>query len=167
MAIATDVSIRPAVAADLPAASTLLIAAWHATYDSIYGAAEVAEVTGRWHTVEVLTAQLDKPGTVFLVAERKGRMVATSYARRVAGGAVRLDRIYVDPGALGAGIGRQLMAATLAAFPDAERVNLEVAPQNVRAIAFYQRHGFAKVGSVGNCGSTSDMAAYVYEKALV
>ena len=159
-------SIRSARADDIPAVSALLIAAWHATYDSIYGSVEVDEVTGRWHTVAVLSAQLDTPNTVFLVAEDHEGLLGTSYARRMEDGVVMLDRIYLRPDVLGRGIGTQLIDATMATFQMASRVRLEVAPKNAPAIAFYQRHGFAKVGSVSNCGSTSNMAADIYEKVL-
>lgn len=166
MAATNDITIRPATSADIAAASALLVRAWHATYDGIYGAAKVDEITARWHAPEMLARQLTQSEAAFLIAERDGKMIATSYARMLADGIVSLDRIYVDPEALGAGIGKQLMAATLDAFPDTKCVRLEVAPENARAIAFYQRQGFTKVGAVTSCESDSGVAADVYEKLL-
>lgn len=163
---AAELVIRPAIAADIAAASALLIDAWHATYDGIYGADKVDEISGRWHAVAMLLAQIGQTDTAFMIAEAGGRMLATSYAHRTADGAVMLDRLYVLPGAVGRGIGSALMTATMAAFPGAALVRLEVAPANARAIAFYRRHGFTKVGVVASCGRDSNMPADIYEKDI-
>ena len=161
-----DIIIRPVTAADVEATSALLMRAWHATYDAIYGAPRVDEITARWHAPVKLVQQMEQPASVFLIAENDGAVVGTSYARQLADGVISLDRLYVAPDALGGGIGTKLMEATLAAFRSAKRVRLEVAPQNERAIAFYTRNGFRKVGSVAICGNDSGVSAAIYEKLL-
>ena len=40
--------VRTASKRDLPAISRLLGETWHATYDAIYGAERVGEITGEW-----------------------------------------------------------------------------------------------------------------------
>lgn len=164
--MAEEIRIRAATEADVGAASALLVEAWHATYDGIYGKDKVDDITARWHAPEVLLAQLRAGNGTFLIAETGGRLLATSYARRIDGETVMLDRIYVRPDGLGGGIGKRLMSETLAAFPGMSRVRLDVAPENARAVSFYQRLGFAKVGAITSCGSDSGLAADIYEKKI-
>ncbi len=63
-----DVIIRPVATVDLAELSALLVETWHATYDALYGAARVTEITGRWHSVEALAAGLQRPKSIDLVA---------------------------------------------------------------------------------------------------
>lgn len=134
--------IRDAVAADLPAVRSLLVETWHATYDGIYGWQRVAEITNALHSLENLSAQLDRDGEAFLVALVDDQIVATSSARRERDRAALLTRLYVLPTYQGVGIGRTLLHVTLAHFPLAPVARLEVELQNEPAIAFYERMGF-------------------------
>lgn len=54
-----------------------------------------------------------------------------------------LDHLYVRPDSQGRGIGSALLAEAKAASPDG--LSLFVFARNVRARAFYERHGFAPV----------------------
>lgn len=144
--------IRPATIADLPAIRALLVETWHATYDNLYGAARVTEITDDWHSLVNLAVQLGREGSVFLVAELGQAIHATSLARAKAGGEVMLDRLYVRPAVQGQGIGRRLLEATLERFSADSTVQLEVEPRNVAAIRFYARHGFVVVGGTLDCG---------------
>ena len=42
-------TIRVVTPRDIPAIRDLLVAAWHATYDSIFGSEKVTEITDSWH----------------------------------------------------------------------------------------------------------------------
>ncbi len=55
-------------------------------------------------------------------------------------GESRIDQIFVDPATKGAGIGRLLLNHAKSEFPDG--IVLETHTNNVRARAFYERHGF-------------------------
>ena len=134
--------IRDAEAADLPAVRALLVETWHATYDGIYGWRRVAEITNAWHSLENLQGQLGRDG-VFMVALLGEEIVATSSARLEPDRAALLTRLYVLPARQCVGIGRTLLQVTLACFPHAPVVRLEVESQNEPAIAFYERMGFA------------------------
>jgi ribosomal protein S18 acetylase RimI-like enzyme len=61
---------------------------------------------------------------------------------------IELVRIYVDPRAIGTGLGARLMSASLdeAAAQGAQTIWLGVWEKNIRAIRFYERWGFTKVG---------------------
>lgn len=150
------ITIRPARDTDLAAVSALLARTWHATYDAIYGAARVADITARWHAPENLARGLAANDGVFLVATDGERMLGTACAARTSGGAVKLDRLYVDPGVQGLGIGSRLLNACLEAFADSAAIELEVEPKNEQAIGFYRRHGFLEVGRTGDCSCSGD-----------
>jgi ribosomal protein S18 acetylase RimI-like enzyme len=160
-------TIRPVTHADLAAVRGALIATWHATYDAILGEQQVEEITDAWHSIEALEGKRLAPGCSFLVAETDGRVVATAFARPGTDDCVQLRQLYVVPEAQGRGIGRKLLAASLAAFPKASMVQLEVEPSNSQAIAFYGRAGFRVVDDGDNCGGCgSGIRRLVMEKHL-
>lgn len=143
--------IRSAFPADLAGVRDLLIETWHDTYDGLYGAPVVDAICQRWHSLGTLTLQADQAGTAFLVAIGRDRMLlATSLAMisTVDVECVDLQRLYVLPQAQGHGVGRALLRETLARYPAARTVRLEVEPRNLRAIAFYESEGFVRVGMI-------------------
>lgn len=148
--------IRNATSSDLPALSDLLIATWHDTYDGIYGAERVTDITNRWHSVPALERGLNVSGSQFLLAEVDGKIAATAYARRGEGGVVKLDRLYVAPDQQGLGLGFKLLSAVIDAYPNATYLELEVEPRNAGARAFYERQGFAVTGHGQDCGGQGD-----------
>jgi ribosomal protein S18 acetylase RimI-like enzyme len=159
-----SITIRPVTVADVPAVRVALVETWHATYDGIYGPEKVREITTRWHSLVALANQIDA-AAAFLLAERNGAVLASSFAKPDADPQViKLYRLYVHPRAQRTGIGRQLMAATFAAFPGALRHRLEVNPQNAPAIRFYHREGFVKVGEISDEGRIGAVDAFVYER---
>ena len=158
-------TIRPATTADLPAIRALLVETWHATYDNLYGAKRVTEITDDWHSLENLAVQLGREGAVFLVAVTERGIDGTSLARIRSNGQVMLDRLYVRPAAQGQGIGQRLLAATLARFAADSIIQLEVEPQNVAAIRFYERQGFVTVSRTADCGGAgSAITANIMER---
>ena len=60
----------------------------------------------------------------------------------------RLHSLYIDPGALGQGIGHTLMSQALSTFPawGCKRAHLWVLEGNSRAISFYERQGWQLTG---------------------
>jgi len=161
------VVIRDVAAADVPTVRAVLVETWHATYDRIYGADKVAEITDDWHAVPVLTREVGAAGTSFLLAERDGCTLATSLAQLENDGCVLLRRLYVAPAAQAQGIGSALLERTLSRFPDARCVRLEVEPRNEGAIRFYERNGFRRMHPAGSCCGRSDLKAVVMEKTLL
>jgi diamine N-acetyltransferase len=101
-------------------------------------------------------AELADPDVVTLLARRAGVLVAFAQLRRIAPPAcvthehaVELRRFYVDRPAQGSGVAAELMAwaRTVARDFGARHLWLGVWERNARAIAFYTRAGFARVGS--------------------
>lgn len=102
------------------------------------------------------TAELADPDVVTLLARRAGVLVAYAQFRRVAPPAcvtrehaVELRRFYVDRPAQGSGVAAELMAwvHTVARDFGARHLWLGVWERNARAIAFYTKAGFVRVGS--------------------
>jgi ribosomal protein S18 acetylase RimI-like enzyme len=161
--------VRTASERDLDKVRTLLVETWHATYNSIYGAAKVQEITDSWHSASALKANLAKKGGEFLVADdgkRIGGMGFAFMAEDMAKTAL-LRQLYVHPEFQRQGIGRDLFAELESCFPDAEIMRLEVEPKNTAAIAFYEAHGFVEVDRIKDCGAAgSGIEAIVMEKPI-
>jgi GNAT superfamily N-acetyltransferase len=161
--------VRTASEGDLKAVSALLGRSWHATYDELYGADKVSEITAAWHSVAALKTRLKRPDSEFVVADDGKVIGGMAYAAMADGESdvTILHMLYVEPGQTGQGIGRDLFAELETCFPSAKRMRLEVEPKNQRAAAFYARLGFAEVGWTKNCGAqNSGIPALILEKTL-
>lgn len=110
-------------------------------------------------------------GHTILVAERShepiGFAVFGANSLDVEAGA-ELRNVYVDQNAASSGIGRELVQACEARLRDAgvTSVSLGVFPQNVRAIAFYKRLGYAKVRLTTWMNNGSEFADQIMLKEL-
>jgi phosphinothricin acetyltransferase len=111
---------------------------------------------------EALSAAFAAEGAVFLVAEQAGQVVgfATYGAFRGGPGYAQTveHTIYLDVAARGQGLG----AALLAALEQAARAAghhvmvAAVGAENVAALRFHARHGFAEVGRLPEVGRKFD-----------
>lgn len=117
---------------------------------------DLASYIGTSFNVARVTAELEDPASIFLIAEVDGR--AAGYARLHAGepapeieGAkpIELVRLYVSREWLGRGLGGQLMRACLDQARQAghETIWLGVWERNPRAQAFYRKWNFRTVGA--------------------
>lgn len=120
-------SLRAAVTMD----ADLLAAMHRAAFEDPWGADEIA-------------ALLDGPGGFALIAEVDDGFILC----RAIGGEAEILTLAVAPAMRRNGIGRMLVeaAAAIAAEQDAEVLFLEVAEDNVAAIALYQSSGFGWAG---------------------
>ncbi|WP_448808631.1 GNAT family N-acetyltransferase [Agromyces bauzanensis] len=157
----SEIMIRRAMAtdaaglADLAAETFPLACPPHTTAEAI--AAFIAE----HFTIERFEEYLADASRVLLVAEEPdGRLVG--YSMLIAGEpadpdaaaavavrpAIELSKFYTRRAAHGTGVAAPLMAATLDAASATGAVSawLGVNEENGRAIRFYEKHGFAKVG---------------------
>ncbi|NVD38525.1 GNAT family N-acetyltransferase [Ensifer sp. HO-A22] len=161
--------VRTASERDLEKVRALLVETWHATYDTFYGVEKVNELTGRWHSLPALKARLERKDAEFLVADDGRSIGGMGYASMsdTQTKTAVLHQLYVLPKLQGQGIGRDIFAELETCFPDAERMRVEVEPQNLHALAFYRAHGFSEVGQVSNCGDEqSGIPALILEKPL-
>ena len=160
----SDAIIRPAVKADLPAVQACLRETWHATYDAMFGAAEVTQFSDRLHALGVLEQDLASPDAAFLVADCAGAIVGTVYAYQTEPGQLILARLYVRTHMQSRGLGRRLLAAALANFAAIDRVRLEVAAKNAAAIGFYEAQGFTRSPTQAHGHEAGASHHLVYEK---
>lgn len=137
--------IRRATEADVPAVRALLAATWRDTYGAFLPLEAIERVTEVWHATSALAAELAQPTTFTAVAEDESGIVGmvTADGRP---DAVEIARLYVLPSAQRRGLGRQLLAAALAAFPDRTSARLEVEAQNPKGRACYVKEGFVEIG---------------------
>ena len=161
--------VRTASARDLEKVRVLLHETWHATYDSLYGAAKVDEIHAAWHSTAALKTRLEKKDSEFVVADDGKEIGGIGYAalsEETAKVAV-LYMLYVHPSAQRQGVGRDIFAELETCFPDADRMRVEVEPENAPAIAFYKSLGFDQVGRNENDGpKQSGLPTLVFERAL-
>jgi ribosomal protein S18 acetylase RimI-like enzyme len=160
--------VRTASECDIPAIRALLVETWHDTYDGIYGADRVTEITDNWHSLDSLARRLTAPRSEFLVADDGTAVAGVSFAAAdESGETVTLHQLYVRPAWQGRGVGGLLLDEMIESFPDAHRMRLEVEPENGRAVAFYEAQGFSRCGKTQNCGAAgSGIPALIYERTL-
>ncbi|MDE4601022.1 GNAT family N-acetyltransferase [Sinorhizobium meliloti] len=161
--------VRTASERDLEKVRALLAETWHATYDTFYGAEKVNELTAKWHSIEALRARLQRKHSEFVVADNGRELAGMGYAamsESLEKTAV-LHQLYVLPKHQRHGVGRDMFAELETCFPDAERMRVEVEPQNLHALAFYRAHGFVEVAKTSSCGDEqSGIPALILEKRL-
>ncbi|TIQ30610.1 MAG: GNAT family N-acetyltransferase [Mesorhizobium sp.] len=159
--------VRTASERDLAAIRVLLVETWHATYDAVYGARRVTEITDDWHSIASLKARLTRPNSEFLVADDGKRLGGMAFASATKDPKiVLLNQLYVHPDCQRRGIGRSLLDEVEASFLEARSLRLEVEEANTPAIAFYEANGFRPAGRTADCGSGSGMPALILEKRL-
>jgi ribosomal protein S18 acetylase RimI-like enzyme len=162
--------VRTAGERDLEAVRSLLVATWHDTYDAIYGADKVVEITDEWHSLASLRARLTRPHSEFLVADDGQAIAGVAFAVAVDEGAtIMLHQLYVQPDRQRVGTGAQLLGEIEASFPEARRIVLEVEAANAKGVAFYRKHGFVEAGTSTRPGipaAGGGSAHLIYEKRL-
>ncbi|WP_042429031.1 GNAT family N-acetyltransferase [Streptacidiphilus anmyonensis] len=130
--------LRQAALAEAPYAFGSTLAEWQGSGDR----------EDRWR------ARLGIPGALNVVAVVDGRPagMASGVPVEHAEDSVELISMWVSPLARGRGVADRLIREVerWAAARGATRLRLSVMPANVRAVALYERHGFADTGLLGD-----------------
>lgn len=159
--------VRTAGERDLVAVRALLVETWHATYDAVYGAAKVTEITDDWHSIVSLRSRLTRPNSEFLVADDGKRIGGMAFAAATADAKViMLNQLYVHPDCQRRGIGQALLEEIEASFPEARTLRVEVEEANGGAIAFYRSAGFLPSGNVTEARDVARPTTLSFEKPL-
>ncbi|MGH3471857.1 MAG: GNAT family N-acetyltransferase [Nocardioidaceae bacterium] len=97
-------------------------------------------------------SRLDLPGSLNLVAVRDGHGLGMASGVPEGGGVVKVISMWVSPVARGLGVGDLLVQAVedWARKGKATVLRLAVVPDNNKAVALYQRHGFRRTEIVGD-----------------
>ena len=143
-----DLSFRTATVADVPTLVALVTSAYRGETSREGWTTEADFLDGERIDPKVLRADIERPRSRVLVAERDGRMLACVHIAED-DGAGYLGMFSVLPELQGAGIGKQLMA-------EAERVvredwrlpamRMTVIDLREELIAFYERRGYRRTG---------------------
>jgi diamine N-acetyltransferase len=154
----TGFSIRHCTAADASTLSALSARLFTETYGPTHPEPELSRYLARSFAVEGIRIALGEDGVAMLIAENpEGGAIAYAYVRAspdppagVSGGRVfEIVRFYVDGAFQGRGVGAALMQQCLDETKrrGADGVWLQVWKEAPWAIGFYERMGFAVVGS--------------------
>ena len=152
--------VRPATLADAPRLSRLGAATFRETFEGENTPADMARYLAEAFTPERQAAEIADPAGTVLLAEQPGAAgdaELAGYAHLVLGPApaavrgpapLELKRLYVARAWHGRGVAQALMDAALdaARARGAETVWLGVWERNPRAVAFYVKYGFVRVG---------------------
>lgn len=154
----TDLILRAATPADVPALSQLATEAFVAKFGPLYSAQDLATFLAGSLSEAAVAADLANPAMLYRLAARSGRLVAFAKlgltcgfpdhacGRRV----LELKQLYTAPDATGGGLGSALMDWAMAEFAarGADEVQISVYSENHAAHRFYQRYGFEKVADI-------------------
>jgi diamine N-acetyltransferase len=152
----TATHLRLATALDVDTLRHLGATTFRETYRAISDPREVDEYADEHFTAERVEAWFAKPCARTLLAFMAGRPVGYAHLRhaRVPAcvsdrKAVELSRLYLLASAQGHGLGNALMTAILAQAAELgdRTIWLGAYDRNVKALAFYARHGFVQVGT--------------------
>ena len=155
-----SMNIRPATVSDAGAVSQLAASTFLETFGEENTANDMARYLAESFTTEQQAAEIVDPGGAVLVAEHvgdSGDAELLGYAHLVSGevpAAVRgsapieLKRLYVARAWHGRGVAHLLMQGVIdaARARGAQTLWLGVWERNPRAVAFYAKYGFVRVG---------------------
>lgn len=148
--------IRRATADDAGRLAKLGAKTFLAAYGDANDPADLAAYVAATYTDRQLAAELRRPEVTYLIAESGkeavgfAKLVFGSDQRAVAAAApVELEQLYVRQDRQGGGVGSELLAAAVeqARKHRCDVLWLGVWEHNPRAIAFYERHGFSRLGT--------------------
>jgi GNAT superfamily N-acetyltransferase len=149
--------MRRTTQADASALSLVASAAFLETYATVLEGADLVAHCLKHNTADTFAAWTNDPATIVTIAEIEpghapiGYTVLTTpdFPIDTQPNDIELRRIYVLAQMHGTGLGAALMAQAIkdAAAVQRQRILLGVWEHNHRAHAFYERQGFARIGS--------------------
>ena len=175
--MSTAPTVRAGITADAEAVALLAERSFRAAFAADNSADDLEAYVREAFSVDRIRSELADSASTFLILLLEGRGGPMGYAKLRRGPAdpsvrgpdpVELERLYVDPDAIGSGLGAALMRACLDAAVAAGHGTLwlGVWERNARARAFYSRWGFEAVGEhVFRLGS-DDQRDIVMERRL-
>lgn len=146
--------IRPATLDDAPALSELAASTFRETFERDNTAENLARHLTESYSPRLQAAEIADPGATILLAETEASLIGYAHLApgttpSVAGPApLELKRFYIARPFHGQGVAQKLMHVTLdaARARGARTLWLGVWERNPRAVAFYGKHGFTRVG---------------------
>lgn len=154
----TDLFLRPATTADIPALSQLGRDSFVVKFGDMYRPEDLAAFLEETHSHDALTGELAHPERRYRLAEIGGTLAgycklaipSTLTEHHDARRPIEIKQLYTAPGMTGKGIGAALMdwAMAEARAYQADAIQLSVWSGNTDAQRFYARYGFAKAADI-------------------
>ena len=175
MSMESTVVIRRGVATDARALATFAARTFEETFAHATAPQNMAAHLVNAYGEEQQGAELRDPDTITLIAESGGGIAGFAQVRRTAApecvsgeDLLELRRFYVDRPFHGRGLAGQLMDLSEheARALGGKRIWLSVFQHNERAIAFYTRRGFARVGAQVFRVGAEDQTDFILVKDL-
>ena len=145
----TDIVMRDAVPADIPALHRLIESAYRGEASRAGWTTEADLLDGQRTDPDDLSAILSDPAQAMLTAWRDGNLLGCILIVDRGERTGYFGMLSVSPTLQGGGLGRRLVAtaeATMAERYQARRVRISVFPQRETLIAWYQRLGYRLTG---------------------
>lgn len=145
----TEISIRDAVPADVPALHRLIQSAYRGEASRAGWTTEADLLDGQRTDPDDLASVLADPGQALLTAWRGETLLGCILIADRGAETGYFGMLSVSPALQGGGLGRRLVDAAHAALADrygARRVRIQVFPQRETLIAWYQRLGYRQTG---------------------
>ncbi|WVQ71276.1 hypothetical protein IAR50_000802 [Cryptococcus sp. DSM 104548] len=175
----SNITIRPALPSDASGISSLAISSWHDIYaDAVSQQATEVAITSTF-SVDSMRKDFESPDHITLVAEGgpSGQdIVGLSILKSgvtCAGvsipSAIKLRRFYVHPSLHGTGLAQKLLEKTEQTVRDRGKEDgswLHVWSENGRAVRFWEKEGFKRVGEEGWVVGDSRLELITMEKKL-
>jgi GNAT superfamily N-acetyltransferase len=148
---AVPTEILPAAEEHLPALAELAGVIWRAYYPAVISREQIEFMLARMYSQDTLRGEIRSQGVHFYRLLADGRFAGfASIGPTDQAGVMKLHKIYLLPEIHGRGLGSRLLkhCEAEARRLGAHRLILAVNKRNARAIAAYQRNGFAIAESV-------------------
>ncbi|NFV14018.1 GNAT family N-acetyltransferase [Clostridium sporogenes] len=121
----------------------LLSSVWTDTYKEILSEEVINKVTTLWHDIKQLEKQCELKDALFIVAKEDDKnILGLATANLIDDSIINLSRLYVKIGHQRSGIGELLLNYIIKEFDFINKIQLEVAVGNIKAINFYSKNGF-------------------------
>lgn len=163
--------IVTATEADLPEIARLAGVIWRGHYPGIISIEQIDYMLAKMYALETMKAEIHQHGIRYERLLVDGELAGfASFGPAEQAGVFKLHKLYLDPARHGRGLGSWLLQHCEREVRKlgANRLRLTVNKQNTKAIAAYQRNGFAIVDSVvADIGGGFVMDDFVMEKGLV
>jgi ribosomal protein S18 acetylase RimI-like enzyme len=131
---------------DVLETKNLLKITWNDTYKKWLSPKTIQKVTSHWHKTAALIAQANDPNVYFAIAKTEtNKIVGLVTLKKIDDKTTFLNRLYIHPNHQRKGLGSQLFAKAMQAFPGTKRVQIEVEELNKNAIRFYSKLGFTEI----------------------
>jgi ribosomal protein S18 acetylase RimI-like enzyme len=143
-----ELTIRRAVAADVPAIVALVESAYRGDVSRKGWTTEADFLDGQRVDVAGVTGIVVKADSVVMLAERDGELLACCHIEKQ-GGACYFGMFSVRPGLQGSGIGRRMLdEAERFARTEWKSIKVEMTVISIRdeLIAWYERRGYRRTG---------------------